>query len=292
LFVPDPGLNRAFQPGSRIVQAARGISLSMAGAMEREMNTKTKLLSAALTAAAMLAGASPAAAQRSWDWGGGRPGDRDYGLVGAGVRDLYPELRATNRGRAFVMRNFDFNRDGRINPREANAANRAFAEIAGPRRERFDWESRDRVVAVAPGGWDHRAMHGYGFRQTSRGATLRLQEDVLFKTDSAVLRPGAIDTLKPLAAYLRSERGVRVSIDGYTDSRGSDAHNQTLSERRADSVRAAFDTMGVTRARFSVTGHGEADPVAPNTSDAGMRQNRRVEVTLLGQRADRFARDN
>jgi len=257
------------------------------------MSTRIKLLTAALAAAAMLAGASPAAAQRSWDWGGGRPGDRDYGLIGAGVPILFPELRATNRGRAFVMRNFDFNRDGRVSPREADAANRAFAEIAGPRRERFDWNSRDHIVAVVtPGGWDHRAMHGYGFRQTPRGATLRLQEDVLFKTDSAELRPGAIETLKPLAGYLRSEPGVRVSIDGYTDSRGTDAHNQALSERRADSVRAALDTMGVTRARFTVIGHGERDPVVANTSDVGMRQNRRVEVTLLGQRADRFARDN
>ena len=131
-------------------------------------------------------------------------------------------------------------------------------------------------------------MRGYGFRQTSRGAMMRLDEDVLFATDSAVLRPGAIDKLRTLANYLRSESGVRVAIDGYTDSRGTDSHNQVLSECRADAVRTAFDQMGVTRARFSVVGHGEASPVAPNTTPQGMRQNRRVEVTLLGQRADRF----
>ncbi|MGY4394857.1 outer membrane protein OmpA-like peptidoglycan-associated protein [Sphingomonas sp. UYAg733] len=245
----------------------------------------------AAAAFALLASAGPAAAQDRWDWGGGRHGTREYRLIGAGVPILYPELRATNRGRAFVMRNFDFNRDGRVNPREARAANRAFAGVAGPRRDRFDWDSRDHVVAVEERGghWDRGAMRSYGFRQTARGATLRLQEDVLFKTDSAVLRPGAIDKLRPLADYLRSERGVRVTIDGYTDSRGTDAHNQALSERRADSVRAAFDEMGVTRARFAVVGHGEGDPVATNATAAGMRQNRRVEVTLLGQRADRFS---
>ncbi len=48
--------------------------------------------------------------------------------------------------------------------------------------------------------------------------------------------------------------------------------------------------MGVTRARFSVAGHGEANPVATNATAAGMRQNRRVEVTLLGRRATEFAR--
>lgn len=255
--------------------------------------TKNPMIATMLAAIAVAAGAAPALAQDRWDWGGGRAGDRDYGLTGAGVPILYPELRRTNRGRAFVMRNFDFNRDGRISPREADAANRAFARIAGQRRDRFDWESHDRVVVVDQGrggGWDHGAMRGYGFRQTTRGATLRLQEDVLFRTDSAELRPGAIEKLRPLAGYLRAEPGVRVAIDGYTDSRGTDAHNQALSERRAASVRTAFDDLGVTRARFSVVGHGKADPVATNTTPAGMRQNRRVEVTLLGQRADRFAR--
>ncbi|MEO7689529.1 MAG: OmpA family protein [Sphingomonas sp.] len=247
-----------------------------------------------IAAALLVTCAGPAFAQ-SWDFGGGRSGDRDYGLAGRGVPILYPELRSTNRGRAFVMRNFDFDHDGRINPREARAANRAFAETAGPRRDRFNWESRDRVVVEEPrggAGWDRRAMRGYGFRQTTRGAMLRLQEDVLFKTDSDVLRPGAADKLRPLAGYLRSEPGVRVSIDGYADSRGTDAHNQDLSERRAASVRAALDDMGVVRARFTVTGHGERDPVASNATPEGMRQNRRVEVTLLGQRADRFARDD
>ncbi|MEG3087851.1 OmpA family protein [Sphingomonas sp. PB4P5] len=249
---------------------------------------RTAILTAALITATLATGAS---AQGRWDFDGGRQGDREYRLVGAGVPTLYRELRATNRGRAFVMRNFDNNRDGRISPREAQAANRAFSGVAGPRRDRFDWDRRgSEVVVVEQGGgqWDRGAMRNYGFRQTSRGATLNLQEDVLFKTDSAVLRPGAIDKLRPLANYLRAERGVRVAIDGYTDSRGSDAHNQDLSERRAASVRAAFDTMGVTRARFAVVGHGETNPVASNATPQGMRQNRRVEVTLLGQRADRF----
>ena len=246
---------------------------------------KRTILTAAILGATLATGAT---AQGRWDYDGGRPGDRDYRLVGAGVPTLYRELRATNRGRAFVMRNFDDNRDGRISPREAQAANRAFAGVAGPRRDRFDWDRRGPVVVETTTTWDRGAMRNYGFRQTSRGATLNLQEDVLFKTDSAVLRPGAIDKLRPLANYLRAERGVRVAIDGYTDSRGSNAHNQDLSERRAASVRTAFDTMGVTRARFAVVGHGETNPVASNATPQGMRQNRRVEVTLLGQRADRF----
>ena len=266
----------------------------MAGAMEMMMTKMNPMMRTTIAAIVLVSCAGPAFAQR-WDFGGGRAGDRDYGLVGRGVPILYPELRNSNRGRAFVMRNFDADHNGRISPDEARAANRAFAEAAGPRRDRFDWDSRDRAVVEAPrggAGWDHRAMHGYGFRQTARGAMLRLQEDVLFKTDSDVLRPGALEKLRPLASYLRAEPDVRIAIDGYADSRGTDAHNQDLSERRAASVRTALDDLGVVRARFTITGHGEHDPVATNATPEGMRQNRRVEVTLLGQRADRFARDD
>ncbi|WP_066798385.1 OmpA family protein [Sphingomonas soli] len=243
--------------------------------------------------AALLAGTGSATAQSNWDWGGGRHGDREYRLTGPGVGMLLPELRRTNRGRAFVMRNFDRNRDGRIDRREAAEANRAFRQVAGPRFDRFDWEARDRVVVEEPraGQWDRRAMRDYRFRQTKLGATMTMQEDVLFGTDSAVLRPGAIEKLRPLAGYLRANPGVRVAIIGHTDSRGTDAHNQALSERRAESVRNAFDQMGVTRARFRVEGRGEAEPVATNATAEGMRLNRRVEVTLLGERADRFDRD-
>lgn len=246
---------------------------------------------------ALAAIATPAFAQGSWDWTGGRPGSREYRLAGAGVRLLIPELRATPRGRAFVMRNFDRNRDGFLQPREAEMANRAFLQIAGPRRERFEWDTYDRGYArpgmgvgmgERGGRWDRRAMRDYGFRQTARGATMTMSDEVLFATDSATLRPGAEDKLRPLADYLRDNPGVRVSIDGYTDSRGSDTHNQDLSQRRADAVRTAFDQMGVTRARFTVTGHGEADAVAPNDTAANMQKNRRVEVTLLGQRAESF----
>ena len=256
---------------------------------------KKPLAHALIASAALIATGGPALAQSNWDWAGGRQGDRDYRLEGAGVPLLLPELRQTNRGRAFVMRNFDANRDGRINRREAEQANRAFRQVAGPRRDRFDWDSRDRTVVVdegRPGQWDRRGMRDYRFRQTALGATMTMQEEVLFRTDSADLRPGATEKLRPLAGYLRANPGVRVAIIGHTDSRGTDAHNQALSERRAESVRGAFDAMGVTRARFRVEGHGEREPVSTNATAAGMRLNRRVEVTLLGERADRFDRED
>lgn len=255
--------------------------------------TKARAFRALAASAALVATVAPAMAQqRDWDWSGGRAGDRSYRLVGAGVPSLQRELRNTNRGRAFVMRNFDLNRDGRINYREAAEANRVFISIARPGRGGFDWSSRDVVVARPDGGgWDRGAMRDYRFRETPQGATMSLQEDVLFRTDSAELRPGAIEKLRPLAGYLRANEGVRVAIIGHTDARGSDSHNQSLSERRAESVRTAFDDMGVTRARFRVEGRGESAPVASTNTPQGMRLNRRVDVTLLGQRTEALYRD-
>lgn len=244
----------------------------------------------ALALAALLTTlAAPALAQERFDWGGGRNGERDYGLAGAGVSRLLPELRRTARGRAFVMRNFDRNDDGRVSPRDAEDANRAFLRIAGERRDRFDWESRDGGREVAHHrGWDRRGMRGYRMRQTEQGATFDLQ-DVLFETGSARLRPIAADRLRPLASYLSANPDVPVRIDGHTDSVGSDDANQLLSERRASAVRAALGAMGVDEGEFAVAGHGETMPAASNANATGRQLNRRVEVTLVGQQARSFA---
>jgi len=233
--------------------------------------------------------AAPALAQDRFDWGGGRTGERDYGLAGVGVSRLLPELRRTARGRAFVMRNFDRNDDGRVSPREADEANRAFLRFAGGRRDRFDWESRDSGRQVAQHReWDRRGMRGYRMRQTQHGATFDLQ-DVLFETGSARLRPAATERLQPLASYLSANPDVPVRIDGHTDSVGSDAANQLLSERRAGAVRAALSTMGVGDSEFVVAGHGESMPTATNADATGRQLNRRVEVTLVGQQARSFS---
>jgi outer membrane protein OmpA-like peptidoglycan-associated protein len=240
-------------------------------------------------AAALTALATPLGAQDRLDWGGGRSGERDYDLAGAGVPRLLPELRRTNRGRAFVMRNFDDNDDGRISPREADAANRAFLRLAGGRRDRFDWESRDAGrPSAGHRDWDRRGMRDYHMRQTRYGATFDLQ-DVLFETGSAALRRTALERLRPLAGYLEANPEVEVRIDGHTDSVGSEASNQLLSERRAESVRAALRDMGLERGRFRIEGHGETSPAATNDTAAGRQLNRRVEVTLVGQRARDFS---
>lgn len=125
-------------------------------------------------------------------------------------------------------------------------------------------------------------------KQTSLGATLVLQ-DVVFETGKADLKPGAADRLRPLATYLSANPDVKVRIDGHTDAQGSDSYNQSLSERRAQAIRTALGSMGVDPARVQAVGHGETTPLADNRTATGRQQNRRVEITLVGQNASNFA---
>lgn len=225
-------------------------------------------------------------------------GERIGGLVGPGVELLLPELRDTPRGRAFVRRDFDFNRDGVVQPGEARAADRAF-EDRGFGRDRRDHDRYDDRYDDPPPpppperrdeggyGYDRPAMHAYGFRQNRYGAVFTLP-DVLFETGSARLRPTADAKLRPLAGYLGRNPGQRLRIDGYTDSVGTAQANLVLSRDRARSVADALAATGIDPGRFQLEGHGEDSPAAANTTAEGRQLNRRVEVTLLGRQASSF----
>jgi outer membrane protein OmpA-like peptidoglycan-associated protein len=115
--------------------------------------------------------------------------------------------------------------------------------------------------------------------KTDRGLVLTLG-DVLFDTGRAELNPGAAVKLDQLAQFLNQHPDRRVEIDGYTDSVGSDAYNEALSQRRADAVKAALRVRGVDAARINTEGYGKAYPVASNNESAGRQLNRRVEVVI------------
>ena len=116
-------------------------------------------------------------------------------------------------------------------------------------------------------------------RQTQRG-TLVTFGDVLFDLDRADLKPEASHNIQQLASYLQQNPERKVLVEGYTDSSGSAGYNQSLSERRADSVRMALLAQGVDPARVTTRGYGKDYPVASNASSSGRAQNRRVEVTI------------
>lgn len=103
---------------------------------------------------------------------------------------------------------------------------------------------------------------------------------LLFSTDSATLNANSQYNLEKLARILGRYGDTIVVVEGHTDSTGSEAANQILSERRADSVATLLRTYGVSDYRLSAIGYGETRPVATNETEAGRRLNRRVEVLI------------
>lgn len=132
-----------------------------------------------------------------------------------------------------------------------------------------------------------RDLQALAARNTQRGMVVTLG-DVLFATGKATLQPGAQRSVKQLAAVLAQYPERRVLIEGFTDSQGSEQMNLELSRRRAEAFRQALLRAGVAADRMEVQAHGEAMPVADNTTAAGRQQNRRVEV-LFSNDEGRFA---
>jgi OmpA-OmpF porin, OOP family len=102
-------------------------------------------------------------------------------------------------------------------------------------------------------------------RQTDRGLELTLS-DVLFEFDKATLTPGALRSLAPLVTFLRENLDRTISIEGHTDSLGSDAYNQQLSQHRAEAVRDFLVQSGISADRITARGMGKGYPVASNAS--------------------------
>ena len=116
-------------------------------------------------------------------------------------------------------------------------------------------------------------------RKTERGMVITMG-DVLFDSGRAELRSGGMRNVEKLGSFLKTYPQRKVMIEGFTDSVGGDAQNQTLSARRADAVRAALLSLGVGTERLATRGYGESFPVAANDSTSGRQLNRRVEIVL------------
>jgi len=123
--------------------------------------------------------------------------------------------------------------------------------------------------------------------RVGEGIQVTFASGLLFDFDSDVVRPEARTNLRNLAASLDKYPGSELLIVGHTDSVGTDAYNLGLSERRADAAAAYLAAQGVTRTRIGARGLGETEPVAPNESEAGRSQNRRVEVAIYASEAQR-----
>ena len=102
-----------------------------------------------------------------------------------------------------------------------------------------------------------------------------------------VIRPDAAANLNELARSFTKYPNSDLLIVGHTDSKGEDAYNMNLSQRRANAASAYLQAQGVPAARIRTSGRGEMEPVASNATEAGMQQNRRVEIAIYASEADR-----
>lgn len=116
-------------------------------------------------------------------------------------------------------------------------------------------------------------------KKTDRGMVITLGE-VVFDTNKAQLKSGGMRNVQKLADFLKQYPQRKVMIEGFTDSSGSDSHNQSLSDKRAAAVRMALLDMGISPDRLTSRGYGESFPVANNDTAAGRQMNRRVEIIV------------
>ena len=122
----------------------------------------------------------------------------------------------------------------------------------------------------------------FATRDTARGLIVSLS-DVLFDTGKSTLRPGAREKLAKISGIILAYPDLRLAIEGNTDSVGSDAMNQTLSEQRAASVRDYLAKENIPAASMTAQGFGKTQPVTTNDTAEGRQQNRRVELVVSGE---------
>jgi len=118
-------------------------------------------------------------------------------------------------------------------------------------------------------------------RDSARGLIANMS-DVLFRSGSFELLPGARERLAKVSGIILAYPSLKVAVEGHTDSVGSDDYNQNLSEQRAEAVRAYFVQQGIPAVSVEARGFGKTEPIASNDTPEGRQQNRRVELILSG----------
>lgn len=128
-----------------------------------------------------------------------------------------------------------------------------------------------------------RQMEGTGVEVQREGDTIRLQapENITFDTNRADVRPQFQPVLDQVANSLSQYPDTLLRVEGHTDSVGSAAYNQTLSENRALSVRSYLVQRGIPANRIEAYGYGMTRPIADNSTPEGRAQNRRVEMLII-----------
>ena len=129
-------------------------------------------------------------------------------------------------------------------------------------------------------------LPGAEVERVGEGIKVTMKENMVnFGFDSSNLTPAAMANLDKLAEVLKNNLDTNINIYGHTDSKGTDAYNLSLSDRRAAAVKSYLVSKGVSASRMMTMGMGEKEPVASNDTDAGRAQNRRVEFAITANEA-------
>jgi outer membrane protein OmpA-like peptidoglycan-associated protein len=108
---------------------------------------------------------------------------------------------------------------------------------------------------------------------------VELQADTYFDFNKATLKPEGKEKLDDVVREMKADPRIKALVEGHTDSIGSEAYNQKLSERRANAVADYMESKGIDSSRITTKGWGKTKPVASNKTKEGRAQNRRVEIT-------------
>ena len=117
-------------------------------------------------------------------------------------------------------------------------------------------------------------------KRTDQGLVTKLKNDILFDTGKSDLKENARKSLQEMAAIMKKYPENVLAVNGYTDNVGTDQFNEHLSDERAQAVKNALVANGLPASTISVEGKGESNPVADNSSPAGRKKNRRVEIQV------------
>ena len=129
-----------------------------------------------------------------------------------------------------------------------------------------------------------RDMKGATVTRVGEGILITFDSGLMFDVDSYNLRSTTRDNLNELARVLNKYDDTDILIEGHTDNTGSEEHNQTLSEKRAQSVANYLIRQAVNKDRTITMGYGESQPIASNETASGRQQNRRVELAIFANK--------
>jgi len=173
---------------------------------------------------------------------------------------------------------------------ERSQAAQAQADADRARAEAEAAEARARATAATKSADDANAVRErlrtqlnsvLATSESARGLIVKMS-DVLFDTGKYTLKPNTQISLAKVSGILQAYPGLKLQVEGYTDSVGSDQLNQKLSENRANAVRDFLITQGVQPDNITATGYGKTKPVADNSTASGRAQNRRVNLVVSG----------